>query len=718
MIINKEIALKRTAAWIAIIFVGAQLLFLIFPKHFEIWNEQALDRFIALRASAGFSIPLYEDSIVLVDLNNTSLKMLNHHYIDRTHHARLITNLAAMHVASIMYDFVFAGASEPEDDRRLISAVKTAGNVYVGLVFRLTSVGVNDWKSDEDEKTHRLLEQAEWRIPVNSGCEHFYNGIDPIATFPELSEVSQGIGYLSLKPDSDGIFRRIPLLVRYGDAFFPSFSLRVVSGFLNVPPERIVIKPGIIILRDAIYPGRENASDMVIPVDARGNLRINFMGSWEKLKHYNFSDVYRASDELDLQEIWRNELSGKIVLVSDICTGSADVGQVPTDPDFPLSGIHANTVNTLLSGAFLRETPLVLGIAIEISLLLGLMALSFQRTALVFTLGTFGVAGAYLFGVGTFLFLKNILLPVVRPLLMIFCAMIGLLIVSAIENARSHAVAEKAKEVAERDLEIGRNIQAGFFPDKIPSPPGWEIAAHFKPARQVAGDFYDLFELQNGRFIAVVIADVCDKGVGAALFMALTRSLVRAFTLQGFENCRRERAHISLGLDHLLLNTVCQTNNYISNTHGDSNMFATLFLSILEPQSGTLAFVNCGHEPPLIFSESELKERLQTTGPAVGIMPDASYRVAHTRLQRGELLFAYTDGVTDAVNETGEMFTRERLTALLMKPEATQSAVELLRYVDHHLVTHIASVHQSDDITMVAIRRCDKLGTVMNQRGE
>ncbi|UCF90201.1 MAG: SpoIIE family protein phosphatase, partial [Desulfobacterales bacterium] len=624
-------------------------------------------------------------------------------------HARLIMNLTAMNVAAIMYDFVFAGASEPEKDRQLISAVQTAGNVYFGLVFRLTGAEVKDGKFNEDARTHRLLDEGAWRIPEASGYESFYNGIDPLATFPELSEVSRGIGYLSIKPDRDGIFRRIPLLVQYGGVFFPSFALRAVCDFLNVPPERIVIQPGKIILRGAVYPGKKHALDIAVPVDARGNLRINFVGPWEKMKHYNFSDVYKASEDLDLQEIWRDELSGKIVLVSDICTGSADVGQVPTDPDFPLSGIHANTVNTLLSGSFLRETPLLLGIVIEILLLLGVTALSYQRSALVFTLGTVGLAGGYLLLVGAFVFLGKILLPAVRPPLLIFGAMIGLLIVSAIENARSHAATEKAREVAERDLEIGRKIQAGFFPNEIPAPAGWDIAAHFKPARQVAGDFYDVFELENGRFVALVIADVCDKGVGAALFMALIRSLVRANTIQGFDNCRWEREHATQGLDNLLLNTVRQTNNYIARTHSDSNMFATLFLGLLEPESGTLTYVNGGHEPPLLISGSTLKERLKTTGPAVGIMPDVRYAIAHARLHTGDLLFAFTDGITDAVNEAGEMFTRERLTDLLLKTAAQHTAAGLLRFVDHHLGTHIANAPQFDDITMVAIRRGDKL---------
>ena len=124
---------------------------------------------------------------------------------------------------------------------------------------------------------------------------------------------------------------------------------------------------------------------------------------------------------------------------------------------------------------------------------------------------------------------------------MVGFAMISIQIVSAIENTRLHAETEKAKELAERDLEIGRQIQSGFFPTTLPSPSGWEIVAYFKGARQVAGDFYDVFNLNNMQRIVIVIADVCDTGVGAALFMALIRSLLRAFAIQNFDDHMRWR---------------------------------------------------------------------------------------------------------------------------------------------------------------------------------
>src|SRR5207302_7545985 len=131
----------------------------------------------------------------------------------------------------------------------------------------------------------------------------------------------------------------------------------------------------------------------------------------------------------------------------------------------------------------------------------------------------------------------------------------------------------------ERELAIGHEIQLGFLPETIPEPAGWELRAYFRPARQVAGDFYDVFPLPGGR-IAIVLADVCGKGVGAALFMALFRSLFRALAEPQFAAA----SATSEGLRA----TVQGTNDYIARTHGRANMFATVFFAVLDPASGAV----------------------------------------------------------------------------------------------------------------------------------
>jgi sigma-B regulation protein RsbU (phosphoserine phosphatase) len=251
----------------------------------------------------------------------------------------------------------------------------------------------------------------------------------------------------------------------------------------------------------------------------------------------------------------------------------------------------------------------------------------------------------------------------------------------------------------ERELDIGREIQASFLPEALPQPAGWEIAARFSPARQVAGDFYDAFSLRSGERIGIVIADVCDKGVGAALFMALFRSLIRAFAERSFaETAGPDAAPI--------LSTIVATNDYIARTHGNANMFATLFFGVLDPASGSLSWVNAGHESPVLFGTSGgtgVVARLMPTGPALGMMPGMKFETRQSRIEPGQILLAFTDGVTEAKDVSGRLYSEERLLDLIAERAPTAGA--LLDRIDAAVAAHSAGAERSDDITILAVRR-------------
>ncbi len=249
-------------------------------------------------------------------------------------------------------------------------------------------------------------------------------------------------------------------------------------------------------------------------------------------------------------------------------------------------------------------------------------------------------------------------------------------------------------QAVKRELELGRRIQLDFLPRTLPQPDGWEIAAVFHPARDVAGDFYDVFLLPDG-FVGLVIADVCDKGVGAALFMALIRGLIRAFSEQV----------VSGAFD--ALQAVPMTNNYIARHHHNDtsrHMFATLFFGVLDPTSGKLTYVNGGHESPLIVNAAgQVREHLEATGPAVGFMADSCFAQAHTILEPGDILVSYTDGVTEARNAERLLFTEERLLRLLEQPGSSAAAV--LESIESSVQAYIGDSTPTDDITMLAVGR-------------
>ncbi|HMB93195.1 MAG TPA: PAS domain S-box protein [Rhodothermales bacterium] len=272
-----------------------------------------------------------------------------------------------------------------------------------------------------------------------------------------------------------------------------------------------------------------------------------------------------------------------------------------------------------------------------------------------------------------------------------------------LEQARQEA--EHAREEAsryarsmERELEFGRKIQEGLLPATLPQPAGWEIAVHFCPVWQVAGDFYDAFELPNGH-IGLIIADVSGKGVGAALFMALFQSLLRASA----ERASAVTNGPAPSDEAILTEAITSTNDYITRVHKHAHMFASVFFGLLDPETGTLHYVNAGHEPPVVIGQEGTGPRLLPTGPALGLMAGAPFEVSTVKLASGEMLLAYTDGVTEARNGRRDFFTEERLLNVITQPAAT--ATTLLDRIEQAVCEFADKAAPSDDLTLLAVRR-------------
>jgi serine phosphatase RsbU (regulator of sigma subunit) len=272
----------------------------------------------------------------------------------------------------------------------------------------------------------------------------------------------------------------------------------------------------------------------------------------------------------------------------------------------------------------------------------------------------------------------------------------------------------------ERDLFIAREIQqSGFLPDRLPTPRGWQIAAKFCPARVVAGDFYDAFELARGRRVALVVADVCDKGVGAALFMALIRTMLRntaeqagGWDLAGLAlpEAADSPAIVASALAPTLsvgagplLHAVTTTNSYMARHHYRQGYFCTLFFAILDPATGTMLYVNGGHNPAVLVRADGHHALLGPTGPAVGMFAHSTFLLGHAMLGPGDALFIYTDGIPEARNPAGEFFGMNRTVEAVTRP--VRAASELLDCVEEAVLQYVGDAEQHDDMTMLALRR-------------
>jgi sigma-B regulation protein RsbU (phosphoserine phosphatase) len=264
-----------------------------------------------------------------------------------------------------------------------------------------------------------------------------------------------------------------------------------------------------------------------------------------------------------------------------------------------------------------------------------------------------------------------------------------------------------------REMEVARDIQRDFLPESLPMAMGLQLDAVLHPAREVSGDFYDAFALPPSGTILMVVGDVCDKGVGAALFMALFRSLIRASAdpigggaiqmIGGRRTLVRQALESATNAD-LLTRVAGFTNDYIARLHGRTNMFATVFLAALDPRTGHFDFVNCGHDPALVLAPDGATIReLRPTGPALGLMPEASFTAGEGSLERGQCLFAFTDGLVEARNAAGQAFGIERVRECVRSHSTIPS--KLVKGILADLATFAGEAEPHDDVTLLAATR-------------
>ncbi|MBL8056781.1 MAG: SpoIIE family protein phosphatase, partial [Anaerolineales bacterium] len=262
----------------------------------------------------------------------------------------------------------------------------------------------------------------------------------------------------------------------------------------------------------------------------------------------------------------------------------------------------------------------------------------------------------------------------------------------AMENAALAAELTQQQRI-EREMELGRDIQASFLPEACPQAPGWDMAAFWRSARLVGGDFYDFIRLRSTDGVerwGIGVADVSDKGVPAALFMALSRTLLRSAAIH-----RTSPAATLTRVNELIL------------ADARSQQFVTVYYAIWEPATGRLLYANAGHNPPVLVTAADGEARiLPARGAALGVFAEYLYTEHELYFQPGDTLLFYTDGLTDAINAEREDFGLERVKAVVRAARSLPAASivdTLAQTVDYH----VAGVEAFDDMTMVVLKRTE-----------
>lgn len=261
---------------------------------------------------------------------------------------------------------------------------------------------------------------------------------------------------------------------------------------------------------------------------------------------------------------------------------------------------------------------------------------------------------------------------------------VGTQVSTALERARLYELTETQRQQLARELEMARAVQESLLPEKLPEIPGFRLAAHWWFAREVGGDFCDLFSAAEGKW-GMVVADVSDKGAAAALYMTMTRGLLRS----------RAEAPSSPA-------TLLQQVNHALCIQSTSSMFVTLFYAVLDAGSRELVYANAGHNPALLRHPDDRIEELRRTGMALGVLDGEAWHEQRLVFSPGDVLVIYTDGVTEAMDAHGEQYGEDRLKAAIASAPADAQA--LMDHLVHDVQSFVDPAPLTDDLTLLVVQ--------------
>ena len=649
--------------------------------------------------------------VAIIEIDDKSMEQFGQWPWPRTQTAKLLAEISALGASAIGFDVLM---SEPDrmslnsiveqypwldtDLRRSIEQLPSNDELFAtaigGLPIVLGRVGTDQ----------TLSSRIAWPVPspilINEPpvLNQVHNFADQISNIPLIEQAAQGIGISNTRSDSDGIVRKLPLVMTVGEHLevVPSFALELVRVAKGAELIKVIGQHGIV-------KGIQLDELLMIPTDADASITLYFSPA-ESIQRYSATKILSGLNA-------PNELVNKIVLIGVTAFGLADEPPTPVAPRMGGTIIQAQAIENILSGLHLRQPTYAIWVEVAALLLVGLMliiAMPKLRPSLGFI--PLFVMVAVLVGASYLAFAtERLLFDPIYPTLgsvSIFLVMLIAVWVTA-DRKRRELKLELDKERLEYarmagELDAAHKIQLATLPDPstIEGLPGTlSIYALLEPAREVGGDLYDVFMLDEHRLF-FLIGDVAGKGVPASLFMVLSKALCKS-------SAWRSGHSISKLID---------TANFEISRENPSSLFVTAVAGILDARTGTVEFCNAGHAAPFLLQPGQMPEKMRSEGgPPLCAIDDFRYPVATRQLQSGDIVILMTDGVSEAMGEN-EMYGGARVMAFLSTVAPNADLREIVDGLYADVKRFGTKTELADDITILAIKYQESSGNVATCR--
>lgn len=639
---------------------------------------------------------------VIVAIDEASLSEIGQWPWPRDILARLIEAIGSARPAAIGVDILM-----PEPDR--LSPESIAGMVAKTdpvLASRLARLRSNDQKLAEAVRGNPVVlgmagldqlagneqplhpRSAPVRVSGGDPSGFLRQFVGVLRSIDLLDAAAPGHALLSVDT-SGGVVREVPLVAQVGAILTPALSMEMLRIAMEAPGYTLSVN------RDGVEG--IGIGELFIPTAPDGSVWVHF-------SERNFDRFVSASEVLS-GTADPQLFESKLVLIGATGLGLLDHQPTPLGVRMPGIEIHAQLLEGIFDNTLLRRPGYTAYVERALLLLAGvilILAVPVVRPRAAALIYVAIICGLFATGFGLYYWLR-LLLDVAWPALaatLLFGVMLSGALAEADRQRRALRLALQAeREAAARaagELEAARRIQMGMLPPpsaKFYADPRFSLQAQIETAKSVGGDLYDFFKLDRDRLFFMV-GDVAGKGLPASIFMAVSKALYKSATL---------RSQLDQGAD---IGEVMRAANREIARDNPEMLFVTVFAGILDLTSGELNYCNAGHDPPY-FLRPQRALPLRSdgkAGPPLCVIEDYPYESECCRMQPGESLCAYTDGVTEAMNAGNELYGRQRLINALSWAATATDALDIVAAVGNDVQDFVGTTERSDDLTILALR--------------